>query len=413
MIHQELSAVKDLTVAENIFLGKEPRINGILLDRKKMNQETVLALETIGIHIDPDTKLGELKTAQMQMVEIAKAVTQGASVIIMDEPTSSISDNEVHVLFRIIEKLKAEGVAIIYVSHRLKEIYEIGDTVTVLRDGVKIATRPIGETDEDKLISMMVGRDYSNFIRSESHKTDRIVFEVDGLSRDGVFKDISFKLHKGEVFGFAGLIGAGRTEVVRAIYGADAYDAGSLKLNGRPIRFGSPKEAIEQNFGLVPEDRRLQGILVEESAVKNIALPSLKENSKYGLMNKGWEEEITKSFVEKMRIKTPSIHTPTKNLSGGNQQKVIIAKWMAANTEILILDEPTRGIDVNAKAEIYKLINAFTKQGGSVLMVSSELVELLSVCDRIGVMREGEMRCILDHAEASEEEIMKYASMNG
>ncbi len=413
MIHQELSAVKDLTVAENLFLGKEPIRNGVFLDYRAMNNEAERALSSIGINVKPTEKIRNLKTAQVQMVEIAKAVFQKASVIIMDEPTSSLSEFEVKVLFDIIEKLKAENVAIIYVSHRLKEIYQIGDAITVLRDGIKITSLPIEQTDENMLISLMVGRDFSNFIRSESHASNDIILEVGNLTRTGVFSDISFTLRRGEVFGFAGLIGAGRTEVLRALYGADRYDSGSVSLYGKKVFFKSPREAIKAGIGLVPEDRRLQGILVDDTAVRNIALPSLREVSIRGFVNKVWEKNVAEEYVGRMRIKTPSIHTVTKNLSGGNQQKVIIAKWLAANSNILFLDEPTRGIDVNAKAEIYELINAFTENGGSVVMVSSELVELLSVCDRIAVMREGEMRCVLNHEEATEEIIMKFASISG
>jgi ABC-type sugar transport system ATPase subunit len=411
MIHQELSAVKDLTVTENIFLGRELRKKGFL-DKKAMTQITKGLMQSLKLDISPSACLRDLKTAQMQMVEIAKAVSQNAEVIIMDEPTSSISDYEVDVLFELIGRLREKGVAIIYVSHRLKELYRIGDTVTILRDGRHVETAPISETDENKLVRLMVGREMENTSAFQSYaRPDNTVLEVTGLTRGRAFRDVSFKVHQGEVFGLAGLVGAGRTEVVRAIFGADALDAGQVKLHGKEKRFTSPRDAIKSGIGLVPEDRRLQGILVEDTVHRNISLPSLKDHTIAGFLNKHWERDTAGNFIQKIRIKTPNMLVRTKNLSGGNQQKVILAKWMAAESRILIMDEPTRGIDVGAKAEIYELISQFTEQGGSVIVVSSELVELLRICDRIAVMREGALTGILERADATEEAIMKLASL--
>ncbi len=416
MIHQELSAVMDLSVSENIFLGREHSrdrfpLDKLFLDKKSMYKVTKELLHSLKMDIDPRLPLNRLRTAQMQMVEIAKAVSQNASVIIMDEPTSSISDNEVEVLFGIINRLKAAGVAIIYVSHRLKELYQIGDTVTVLRDGELVTTAPISETDENKLVSLMVGREIQHNTSFVSHATSETVLEVKGLTREKEFKNVSFSMNKGEVFGLAGLVGAGRTEVVRTIFGADKPDSGTISIFGKTGEPGSPREAIKMGLGLVPEDRRLQGILVEDMIHRNISLPGLQDHATAGFMSFKWEKETAISYIDKIRIKTANMFVKAKNLSGGNQQKVILAKWMAANSKLLIMDEPTRGIDVGAKAEIYHLMGEFCSQGGSVLVVSSELVELLRICDRIGVMRQGELSGILDRSEATEESIIKLASL--
>lgn len=411
MIHQELSAVKDLTVSENIFLGREISKRGFL-NKKAMHNKTAELMESLQMDISPHVSLRELKTAQMQMVEIAKAVSQSASVIIMDEPTSSISDHEVDILFDLILRLKRSGVAIIYVSHRLKELYRIGDTITVLRDGRHITTMPIAQTDENKLIRLMVGREVEKSAGFQSRAQGEMVLEARSLTRKGAFKNVSFGVAKGEVFGLVGLVGAGRTEVVRGIFGADSVDSGSLLLHGNEVRFSCPREAIEKGIGLVPEDRRLQGILVEDTVHRNISLPSLCNHTVAGFLNRQWERETAKEYIQKIRIKTASMLVQTKNLSGGNQQKVILARWMAANSKILIMDEPTRGIDVGAKSEIYALISRFTEEGGTVIVVSSELVELLRICDRIGVMREGVLTGILDRADATEEAIMILASLD-
>jgi ABC-type sugar transport system ATPase subunit len=420
MIHQELSSVKDLTVAENLFLGRELLRHRYFLDKKAMRETTASLLRSLGMEIDSDARLHDLKTAQVQMVEIAKAVSQDASVIIMDEPTSSISDHEVDVLFELIAQLKQKGVAVIYVSHRLKEIYRIGDTVTVLRDGRHILTAPVSETDEDKLVCSMVGRDTEKTEKTEtteglenfrSSARRETVLEIRDFTRNGAFRGISFDVAAGEVFGLAGLVGSGRTEVVRAIFGADALDSGKMLLYGKEINFSSPRDAIDSGLGLVPEDRREQGILIEDTLCRNISLPSLHKHTLAGFFSKRWEKSVGGEYIRKIRIKAANMAVPTKNLSGGNQQKVVLAKWMAANSKILIMDEPTRGIDVGAKAEIYDLIGRFAEQGGSVIVVSSELVELLRICGRIGVMREGLLTGILRRSEATEEEIMKLASL--
>lgn len=329
----------------------------------------------------------------------------------MDEPTSSLSDHEVQALFKVMRKLKSENVAIIYISHRLKEILEMGDTLTVLRDGTLVDTVPVSEVTEDKMVAMMVGREISNYyFKPEPPKTKEIVFEVRNLTRAGMFNNVSFKLYKGEILGVAGLIGAGRTEVMRAAFGADPYDSGECLMDGKPYKAKTPKDTIKKGLGLIPEDRRGQGLLLEKNVKENTSLASLFANSNHGFINFGWEKQESVSYIEKLRIKTPSELALLKNLSGGNQQKVVIAKWLLAKSRILIMDEPTRGIDVNAKSEIYALMKEFVENGGSIILVSSELPEIIGCSNRIMVMREGVVTGFLEQDEATEERVMQFAS---
>lgn len=410
VIHQELSVVPDLTVAENIFLGRE-NTKGFFIDRSKTNEIVREYFEQLSIDIPPDTHISDLSNAEKQMVEIARAISMDASVIIMDEPTASLADAEVNALFRVIYNLKAKNVAIIYISHRMNELFEIGDMVTVLRDGCLVKTTDIKNIDSKTLISLMVGREITNFFNKKEHAIGQTILDVKNLTRRGEFSNVSFSLCKGEIAGIAGLVGSGRTELLKAIFGVAKIDSGGVIYKGRSVSFRSPRDAIKARIGFVPEERRSEGIIVDDDVKRNISLPSLMANKRHGLVDRKWEKEVAKKYTERLRIKTPSIHAVTKNLSGGNQQKVVIAKWWAANSELLLLDELTRGIDVNAKAEIYGLINDYVKNGGTVLMVSSELPELLGVCDRIMVMREGDMVGSLDISEATEEKIMNLASV--
>ena len=411
VIHQELSVIPDLTVAENIFLGREPKKSSGFIDKKKMYDDTRTLFETIGVEIDPKAYIRKLNNGDKQMVEIAKAVSQNSSMVIMDEPTSSLSEREVSALFRVIRRLKADNVAVIYISHRLKEILEIGDDITVLRDGTLVTTRPISGMTEKEMVALMVGREMTQFYyRAENAVKDEIVLEVRNLTRKGAFEDVSFELKRGEVLGVSGLVGAGRTEVMRAVYGADSYDSGTIKLFGNEVHLRSCEEAIAMGIGLVPEDRRNQGLMLEKSVKENTSIASLKSHSKRGFIDFAWEKASAVEYIEKLRTKTPSENTTIKNLSGGNQQKVVIARWLLAQSKILIMDEPTRGIDVNTKAEIYNLMKAFVEEGGSIIMVSSELPEILGVSDRIMVMSEGRVTGILDISEASEKKIMSLAS---
>lgn len=415
VIHQELSVIPDLTVAENIFLGKEPKIGKTgFIDRKKMVRETEKLLQAIGVKINPRAVIRKLNNADKQMVEIARAVSQNSSLVIMDEPTSSLSQYEVEALFKVIERLKKENVAIIYISHRLKEIARIGDTVTILRDGQLVRTVDLADIDEERMIALMVGREITQFYyKSEVPPRDEVVLEVNHYTRNGAFTDVSFSLRRGEILGVAGLIGAGRTEVMRAIFGADPVDSGECILYGKPVQFTQPRQAIKAGIGLIPEDRRNQGLLLAKSVKENTSLASLDVNSKRGFLDFKWEQEVAAAYINALRTKTPSENTLTRSLSGGNQQKVVIAKWLVAQSKILIMDEPTRGIDVNAKVEIYLLMKEFVEKGGSIIMVSSELPEVLGVSDRIMVMREGRVAGFISGQGASEKDIMQLASISG
>jgi ABC-type sugar transport system ATPase subunit len=411
VIHQELSLIPDLTVADNMFLGREVA-KGKFLEKKVMNQRTQEIFSSLDLDINPEEKIRNLSTAKKQMVEIARSVSWNSSLVIMDEPTSSLAEHEVNSLFKIIRKLRSENVGIIYISHRLQEIPEIGDKITVLRDGILVKTLPVNETNENKLVSLMVGRQINNYYHRENKKTGKIILKIESITRKPHFKDISFCLREREILGIAGLIGAGRTELLRSIFGVDKIESGSIFLHGQLIDFNHPIQAIHNKIGLVPEERRDQGLLLNKSVKENVSLPSINIRAKKGFIDKLWEIKVTEEYKKKLQVKTPSIGTIIEFLSGGNQQKVIIARWLAADSKILLLDEPTRGIDVNAKAEIYHLMNDFTKSGGSILMVSSELLEILGIADRIIVMREGMIAGILDHKEASEEKIMTLAALD-
>ncbi len=414
IIHQELSVIPDLTVAENIFLGREPKSKSGLIDYKKMNNDAQQLIDSMGIKIDAKKTIRSLPNGDRQMVEIIRAVSQNSSLVIMDEPTSSLSDNEVDSLFKIIDKLKSNNVGIIYISHRLKEIKAIGDYVTILRDGAVIDTLKVSEVSEAEMVNKMVGRTMTTYYYKAENALDKntVVLDVKNLSRKGVFDNISFDLHKGEILGVAGLVGAGRTEVMRAVFGADRIDYGSIQVNGKTVVIKSPGDAVKLGLGLIPEDRRNQGLFLEKSVKENNSIVALYRNSNHGFIDFDWEKNSADLYIEKVRVKTPSKDAIIKNLSGGNQQKVVISKWLLVNTQILIMDEPTRGIDVNAKAEIYGLMKEFVEKGGSIIMVSSELPEVLGVSDRVMVMREGHIAGFLDRDQATEQSIMKLASLS-
>lgn len=412
VIHQELSVIPDLTVAENIYLGREIKKKSGILDRAKMKKRTQEILDMLDLKIRPGDMVKKLSAAQKQMVEIARAVSSNAKVVIMDEPTSSISEHEVESLFLIIRKLKKDNVSVIYISHRLKELFAIGDKVSILRDGKFIKTVPMESIDERGLVSLMVGREIRTYIDRSHKKLGPPVLELKKVSRRGSFRDVDIQVKKGEIVGVAGLIGSGRTEVLRGIFGAEPFEEGSMCLNGEEIRLTCPEKAIRRGIGFVPEDRRTQGVMLKKSVKDNITLPSVKCHAKKGFVNMQWEKDSSESYIRKLSIKTPGSGAVTKNLSGGNQQKIVLAKWFLAESKILLLDEPTRGIDIGAKFEIYELMNQFTKDGGSILVVSSELPELLGVCDRIYVMAEGKITGCLDNHELTEEVIMHLASVN-
>lgn len=413
VIHQELSVVPDLTIAENIYLDDLPKKGKVFVDKRALYEKTSKLMEQLDItNLHPGDKVRNLTVADRQMVEIMRAASRSARVVVMDEPTSSLSDKEIDSLFSVIYNLKKQNVAVIYISHKLKELMAIGDDISIFKDGEHVCTRPVRELTEAEMVSLMVGREIGGyFVRAPRPTEDKTVLAVKNLCGKG-FKNVSFELKKGEVLGFAGLIGAGRTEVMRAVFGADRYGGGEITIKGERCKLKCPTDAIAKGIGLVPEDRRGQGVLLDVSVKKNISIVSLKKYSKLNLINFKWETAIAGKYIEKLRVKTPGQETIIRNLSGGNQQKVVLAKWMAAESEILILDEPTRGIDVNAKSEIYRLIKEYVENGGSVILVSSELPELLGVTHRICVMRNGEITAVIDDSsKTSEEEIMKYATL--
>lgn len=410
MIHQELLVIPELSVADNIFLGRETthRLPG-WMDNRDMYQKTERLLKTLGLSLDPRTKMKYLSVAEMQMVEIAKAISNDARVIIMDEPTSALSDKEVAALFQIIKELKAKGVAIIYISHKMEEIAQIADTITVLRDGQYIATKPAAELDRDELITLMVGRQINLLFPKAIGKKEEVLLSVRGLSQSGKFTDINFDLHAGEVLGLAGLMGAGRTEVARAIFGLDELAEGDIFVKDQAVRIHSPRDAIRYGIGYVSEDRKGLGCIPGMSVMHTLTLASLKNYVDQGFIVDRYEQGAAELMVSELHIKTAGLDQNVMQLSGGNQQKVVIGKVLLAQPNIIILDEPTRGIDISAKHEIYKLIRQLTERGIAVLMISSELPEILGLCDRILVLSQGRQTALLLGEEATAEKIMQFA----
>lgn len=392
MIHQELTPLRQMTIAENYFLGREICHSNGLLDQKKMNEETQKKLEDFGMKVSADQKVKNLTIAQIQMLEIIKAVRDNSKLIIMDEPSSSLTDEETKHLFNIIRELQQKGVAIIYISHRMEDIYEIADTVTVLRDGNLIGTYPIEEINKDKLIELMVNRTMESMFNKETVPIGDVGIEVKNLCRSGVFHNISFEVHKGEILGITGLMGAGRTEIARAIFGLDKLDDGEVYVDGKKVEIKNPNDAIRHGIAMVSEDRKEYGLILGRSIKENISLPNLKRMIRCYILKKSTEEELVNELIEVLSIKCNSMEQSAQTLSGGNQQKVILAKWLLAKPKILILDEPTRGIDVGAKSEIYKLMCEMARNGMTIIMISSELPEILSMSDRVLIMAGGKIR---------------------
>lgn len=409
IIYQEFNLAPNLDIATNIFLGNEPRKGKIikLFDYHKAFQESYKLLNLLTLNLSPDTLVKDLTVAQQQMVEIAKALARKSELIIMDEPTSALAGKEVQKLFEIMKKLKEERISIIFITHRLEEVFEIADRIIVLRDGKRVGELPAQKDKYDEVIKMMVGREVRVAPKPPT-KQDTIILEVKNLSSKKI-KNISFYLKKGEVLGIAGLVGSGRTEIIRAIFGADPKIYGEIYLDGKKVEINSPKDAIKLGIGLVPEDRKLQGLILNMAVFENISLASLKYLFPNGIIKSALEYTLAQKFVEKLQIKTPSIFQKVVNLSGGNQQKVVLAKWLALRPKILILDEPTRGIDVGAKTEIHKLIGEMAKEGIGIILISSELPEILALSDRILVVSKGRITAELTKEEATQEKIMQYA----
>lgn len=415
MIHQELNLMPHLTVAQNIFIGREPRKMNIFLEEKDINEKTQELLDMMHLKLDPRTKVSDLTVAKQQMVEIAKALSYNSEVLIMDEPTAALTDAEIAELFRIIRQLRDKGVGIIHISHRLEELKQISDRITVMRDGRYIDTVPTQETTIDRIISMMVGRTiYESSPEVPENPNQDVVLEVKNLNRGDAIKNVSFNLKKGEILGFAGLMGAGRTEVARAIFGADHIDSGEIYIRGKRTHIKSPGDAVKHGIGYLSEDRKRYGLTLGMDVETNTVLAAF--NKFLGFFGWVYQSKIRSTadhFVKALAIKTPSTRQKVKNLSGGNQQKVIIGKWLTADTDILIFDEPTRGIDVGAKSEIYHLLNDLARQGKSIIMISSELPEVLRMSHRVVVMCEGRITGELDSTEATQERIMTYATQRG
>ena len=406
-IHQELNLVPQMSVAENIMLGRTPSRGG-LVNWGLMRAQARAALERIGLDVSPDRLVGSLSTAHQQLVEIARALSMDARVLILDEPTAALTRRESGQLFEVMDDLKTKGVAMVFISHHLDEIPRVGDDVSVLRDGTLVGEVP-ARTSERELVTMMVGRDIDDQFPRHRGEVGEVLLSVTGLSRERAFQDVGFDLHAGEVLGLAGLVGAGRTEVLRAIAGADKYDSGTVRVRGKELPKGKISRAIVDGIGHVPEERKSQGLVLDASVNENLGYATMKSTSHAGLVDRSGQRRRAQNVAEKLRVRMASLDQPVRNLSGGNQQKVVIGRWILADSSILLLDELTRGVDVGAKVEIYQLINAVTDAGGAVLMVSSELPEVIGMSDRILVMSHGRAMGILDAKTATEDAVMELA----
>jgi ribose transport system ATP-binding protein len=414
IIHQELSLIPNLTAAQNIFIGREPRGSlPFLLDERALNRNAQALFDQLHLRIDPQTKVANLAVAQQQMVEIAKALSHKAEVVIMDEPTAALTETEIDELFRIIRKLREAGVGVVHISHRLEELKRISDRVTVMRDGQYIATVDTKDASIEQIIRMMVGRTIFEAAPEIPEQVDpEVVLDVHDLNRGRAVQHVSFNLHRGEILGFAGLVGAGRTEVARAVFGADRADSAEVRVHGRTAHIRSPGDAVRRGIGYLSEDRKRYGLALSMDVETNIVLATFRKFLRaFGRVDAGRTRSTAQQRVERLAIKTPSIRQKVRNLSGGNQQKVVIAKWLTADTDILIFDEPTRGIDVGAKSEIYHLLNELAHQGKAIIMISSELPEILRMSHRVLVMCEGRITGELSGARATQEQIMTYATM--
>jgi rhamnose transport system ATP-binding protein len=409
-IYQELSLFPDLDVAENIFVGRQPVMLGGRVDWRKLYSEAGKLLESLGVHLDLKQKARSLSIAQQQMVEIARAFSINARILIMDEPTSSLTLNEVADLFRLVRRLREDGAAIIFISHRLEELYELADRATVLRDGMYVDTRRMKEVTRDDLIRMMVGRTITNLFPKQDVQAGEVILKIDQLSRAGSFHDVSFELRRGEILGMAGLVGAGRTNVAQAIFGVEPPTGGKIQIDGREVAITSSQQAIELGLAFVPEDRQLHGLIPAMDLTSNISLPILQGYTRYGWLQDKKELKGSYDAACQMEVRANNIWQKARELSGGNQQKVVLAKWLATKPRILILDEPTRGIDVGTKAVVHALMSKLASEGMAILMISSELPEILGMSDRVIVMREGHVTGHFTRAEATQEKIISAAT---
>ena len=409
IIHQELNLMGSLTVAENIFLGRQPRARGIV-QWKTMFDDAQALFRRLGIDGDVRSPVGELSIARQQMVEIAKAVSVDAKVVIMDEPTSSLTSRETEILFSIIGTLKEQGVAVIFITHRLEEIFRVADRLTVLRDGCYIGTREVKETTKDELIAMMIGRELTQQFPARNAEIGEVCLKVEHLSDGRRVRDVSFEVRHGEVVGFAGLVGSGRTETMRLIFGADKRRSGRILINGREAAMATTRDGIRSRIGFVTEDRKTEGLILCRDCKENISIAALRDFVRSGKLNLRREQKSCQDYVEKMHIKTPSLRQKVVNLSGGNQQKIVLAKWLMSDAKVLFLDEPTRGIDIGAKVEVYNIINEIAAAGKCVIVISSEMTELMGICDRIVVMCRGAITGEERKGQFTQESLMYLAT---
>ena len=406
-IYQEFNLAKNLTVAENIFLGHLPT-KGFAVDWALVKRRSREILDSLGVGFSVDTPTSTLSVAEQQLVEIAKSLNRKTRILIMDEPSAVLGEKDLEKLFSVVRSLQKQGIGIVYISHRMKEIYELADEVTILKDGRYVDTKQLSDVTMDELVKLMIGRELKDVYPKRTPTPGDVLLEVENVARTKLVHDISFKLRAGEIVGFAGITGSGRTELVRSIFGADPY-TGEIRLAGKPYKPRSPADAIHHGIALVTEDRKAQGLLLKLNVTINTTISGLQQLSRYGILQLGRELSLVKKFIQDLRIKTPGPEFIVVNMSGGNQQKVILARWLSIGTRIFILDEPTRGIDIGSKSEIYNIMNELTKQGVGIIMISSELPEVLGMSDRIMVMREGTIVKELSRAEASEEVVMNYA----
>lgn len=409
-VYQDVSLAQHLSVAENFFMGQLPKTRFGTVDFQRINRETKEILESIDVHVDPKAVVRTLSVAQQEMVAIGKIMHQNAKLVIFDEPTALLTNDETRQLFKIIAQLKNNGVGILYISHRLEEIFSVCDRATVLKDGALVGTVRTGETTEEHLISMMVGRNVENMYRIEHRTPEETILKVENISRGKAFREISFEVKKGEIFGMFGLVGSGRTEIVRSIFGADAKESGSIVFKGRKADFVRPWQGIRSGIALLPENRRAQGLALGLSVSDNINMVAKDKISRFGVVNNREGARIAGSFCEKLKIKTPSVFQPVKNLSGGNQQKVVVSKWLEQDSDLFIFDEPTVGVDVGAKLEIYKIFETLVKEGKTIIIISSYLPEIMGLADRILVMYEGRQTGILSREDFQDERILRLAS---
>lgn len=417
MIFQEFSVIPTMSISENMFLNREELKKTGFINQKRLNEQTKELLRELNIKVDPNTKLEELSVGYWQMTEICKALSQDAKILIMDEPTATLTKKETTVLFQLIEKLKSKGISIIYISHRMDEIYKVSDRITVLRDGKNVITSPVDDLPMKSLVSHIVGQDMGDSFQWKERKNPFLdesnpVFEVQDLHSGSKVNGLSFKLFKGEILGIAGLMGSGRTEMSKAVFGIDKIDTGTIKVNGKPIQISKPQDAMNEGIALVPEDRRVQGLVLEHSLRENIMLPILNKVSKLSVIKNKSVNDVSEKFIKKLNVKTDDIYKTINLLSGGNQQKIVLSKWLANDPDILILDEPTNGVDIGAKSEIIEIIKELADQGKSVIVISSELSELLAVVDRILIFKEGKVDREIYRKDIVQEEDLEHAIQN-